>query len=110
MSDDSLILKVVTITLAAYGALLSTAIAVWNVYREITNRGRLRVRVNVAEMFAPGVGAIAKDKLWYKVTNVGRQPIWLSGRLASPFTAREVYRQEWTGLSVELTVTRQRPC
>jgi hypothetical protein len=27
------------------------------------------------------------------------------GRLASPFTAREGYRQEWTGLSVELTVT-----
>ncbi|SRR6266571_3157160 len=78
MSEDTLLLKIVTIALAAYGALLSTIIAVWNVYREVTNRGRLRVRVSIANKFAVGVGTIATNKLWYKVTNVGRQPIWLT--------------------------------
>src|SRR6266581_5705709 len=78
MSEDTLLLKIVTIALAAYGALLSTIIAVWNVYREVTNRGRLRVRVSIANKFAVGVGTIATNKLWFKVTNVGRQPIWLT--------------------------------
>ena len=67
-----------TAVLAIYGAALSTLVAAWNVYREITNRGRLRVRVTLADVAAAGVGRIATNRLWYKVTNVGRRPIWLS--------------------------------
>jgi hypothetical protein len=69
--------SIVTTVLAAWGALLSTAIAVWNIYREVTNRGRLRVIVTLADIAAAGVGTIAKNVVWYKVVNVGRQSIWL---------------------------------
>src|SRR6266404_4024471 len=34
--------------IALYGAGVATLVAVWNVYRAITNRGRLRVRVSRA--------------------------------------------------------------
>jgi len=67
-----------TILVAAYGAVVATAVAVWNIYRSITDRGQLRVTVTRADKFVPGVGDIEKDKLWYKVTNVGRQPIYLT--------------------------------
>ena len=72
------IVKHQTILVAVYGAVVATAVAVWNIYRGITDRGRLRVSVTRANVFAPGVGDVAKDKVWYKVTNVGRQPIWLT--------------------------------
>jgi hypothetical protein len=67
-----------TILVAVYGAVVATAVAIWNIYRSITDRGQLRVTVTRANKFVPGVGDIAKDKLWYKVTNVGRQPIYLT--------------------------------
>lgn len=78
----------VTTIVAIYGAVLSTIAIIWNIIREITNRGRLRVNVSRAQIFLPGEvridvssGAVnihSPDKLWYKVTNVGRQPLWLS--------------------------------
>jgi hypothetical protein len=64
-----------TILVAMYGAVVATAVAIWNIYRSITDRGRLRVTVTRVEAFAPGVD---EDKLCYEVTNVGRQPIWLT--------------------------------
>lgn len=75
MGQDS---SMVTTIVAVYGAAVSTLVAAWNIFREVTNRGRLRVSVNIAEMYQPGVGRIAADKLWYKVTNVGRRPIHLT--------------------------------
>ncbi len=66
-----------TAVLAIYGAVLSSLVAAWSVYREITNRGRLRVIVTLADIGAAGVGRIATNRLWYKVINAGRQPIWL---------------------------------
>lgn len=68
----------ITTILAVYGAILSTVAIGWNIFREVTNRGRLRVTVTLAEIHSEAVGLLAKDKLWYKVTNVGRQPIWLT--------------------------------
>jgi len=67
-----------TILVAAYGAVVATAVAICNIYWNIRDRGRLRVMVSRVNVFAPGVGDIAKDKLWYKVVNVGRQPIWVT--------------------------------
>ena len=63
-----------TILVAAYAAVVATAVAVWNIGREITNRGRLEVHVS-GEGFYPGGG---KKRLFCMVTNVGRQPIYLS--------------------------------
>jgi hypothetical protein len=68
----------ITTILAVYGAILSTVAIGWNIFREVTNRGRLRVTVTLAEIHSEAAGLLAKDKLWYKVTNVGRQPIWLT--------------------------------
>ena len=62
---------------AIYGAVVSTAVAVWNIYREFTNRGRLRVSVYPAGQTAAGLGIIAADRVAYSITNAGRQAIWL---------------------------------
>ena len=67
-----------TILVAVYGAIVATAVAVWNIYRGITDRGQLQVMATRADAVSPGLGNIWKDKLWYKVTNVGRQPIYLT--------------------------------
>lgn len=67
-----------TTILAAYGAVLATLVAGWNIFREVTNKGRLRVTVTLAEIHSEVVGLLAKDKLWFKVTNEGRKPIFLS--------------------------------
>lgn len=63
--------------MAIYGAVVATAVAVWNIYREVTDRGRLRVQVVKMNAVQGGV-IIATVKLWVNVTNVGRRPIWLS--------------------------------
>jgi len=81
------IIKYQTTLIALYGAVVATAVAVWNIYRSITDKGRLRVIVSRANVFAPGVGDIAKDKLWYKVINVGRQSIWVTHIGGGYFTA-----------------------
>ena len=67
-----------TILVAVYGAVVATAVAVWNIYRSITDRDQLRVMVTRADAVSPGLGNMWKDKLWYEVTNVGRQPIYLT--------------------------------
>ena len=62
---------------AIYGAVVATAVAGWNIYQEVmTYRDRLEVQVTRANVAQGGV-VIAKDRLWFKVTNVGRQPVWL---------------------------------
>src|SRR5712691_12427181 len=61
---------------AIYGAVVATLVAGWTIYRGITDRGALRVQVVNMDMVQGGV-TIAKDRLWVKVTNVGRQPIYL---------------------------------
>jgi hypothetical protein len=75
---DLILAWIVSNLVALYGAVVATAVAIWNIYPSITDRGRLRVTVTRANIFASSVGDIAKNKLWYKVTNVGRQPIWLT--------------------------------
>jgi hypothetical protein len=69
---------ILTILVAGYGAVVATAVGVWNIYRSVTDRGRLKVAVTRGNAFAAGVGRTFKEKLWYQVTNVGRQPIWLT--------------------------------
>jgi hypothetical protein len=64
--------------IAIYGAIVATIVGAWNIYQQVTTyRGQLAVQVVRMNMVQGGV-VIAKDRLWFKVTNVGRQPIWLS--------------------------------
>ena len=64
--------------IATYSAVVATLVGAWNIYQQvIMYRERLDVQVVRGEMIMGGVGTIAKDRLWYKVTNIGRQPIWL---------------------------------
>src|SRR5712692_6424124 len=62
---------------AVYGAIVSTAVAAWNIYRGLTDRGRLHVSVFPAVHAAAGLGIIAADRVAYSVTNMGRQPVWI---------------------------------
>ena len=64
-----------TDVLAAYGAFLATVLAVWDATRYVLERPRLRVTCYIAEMFAPGVGRVARNLLAYKVANPGGKPI-----------------------------------
>lgn len=67
----------VGLIVAIYGAAVATAVAAWNIYQQVvTYRDQLEVQVVRANM-AQGGAVIARDRLWFKVTNVGRQPIWL---------------------------------
>jgi hypothetical protein len=53
-------------------------VGAWNIYQQVvTYRARLAVQIVRTNMAQGGV-VIAKDLLWVKVTNVGRQPVWLS--------------------------------
>src|SRR6266404_9207285 len=70
--------------IAVYGALVGSASLAWNIYREITNRGRLRVDVGVGNLhlsgptFGVAEEPIQRDQLMFTVTNVGRRPIFLT--------------------------------
>jgi hypothetical protein len=66
-------ISVITTALAIYGAALSSIVAAWNIYWQATDRGRLRVSVTLAEIVDPNTGTVMRNRLWYKVTNVGRQ-------------------------------------
>lgn len=75
---DSGSATLVSLILAVYGAVIATLVAIWNVYQQVVAyRDELAVQVVRAEMVQGGA-VIATDKLWFKVTNVGRQPVWLN--------------------------------
>lgn len=73
----------ITFWIAIWGAILGTASFGWNIFRHVTDRGRLRVRCSIDFIVMPGafpLGAIRPRelKLTYHVTNVGRRPIFLT--------------------------------
>jgi hypothetical protein len=67
-----------TTVLATYGAIVSTGAVLWNIYRDLTDGGRLRVDCFIGFMALPGVGADHTYKLFFGVTNVGRRPIMVT--------------------------------
>jgi hypothetical protein len=71
------VLSPVTITdvLAAYGALLATGIAAWDVAKYALERARLRVTCYVGQLATPGVGITHRDLLTYSIANTGGKPI-----------------------------------
>ncbi len=66
-----------TLILAVWGAALGTLTAAWNIYRDYTNKGRLRVHCYIG-WIAGGGGVDRTDRLVYSVTNVGRQPVMVT--------------------------------
>jgi hypothetical protein len=67
-----------SLVLGVYGAVIATLVALWNVYQQVvTYRDRLAVQVVKVDM-VQGHMTVGTDKLWIKVTNVGRQPVWLN--------------------------------
>ncbi len=69
----------VTMALALWGAVLSTLSILWNIRRDIRDRGGLRVHCYVGTI-TYGLGAPdPQPKLVYTVTNIGRRAVVLSG-------------------------------
>lgn len=68
----------ITTGLAIYGAIVSTAAFVWHLYRDLTDRGHVRVRCYIGKIVG-GVGPPdRKDYLVYSITNVGRKPVMVT--------------------------------
>ena len=65
----------ITLTIAIYGALLSSILLGWKIYRDLTDRGRLRVHCSIGKIVIPGGPKDENDYLFYNVTNIGRKPI-----------------------------------
>ncbi len=64
-----------TTLIAIYGAILSSILLVWNVYRDLTDRGKLRVYCYIGNLISSAGLLDKNDYLVYSVTNVGRRPI-----------------------------------
>ncbi len=74
--------EAVTFWIAVWGAVLGTASFGWNIYRSAIDRGRLYVRCSIDHIVQVGAVAVGAarprgPKLTYRVTNVGRRPIFL---------------------------------
>jgi len=67
-----------TTVLALYGALVSSIVFGWNLYRDLTNKGKLRVHCFIGRAIIPGQPLDENEYLVYNVTNVGRQPIMVT--------------------------------
>lgn len=67
-----------TFVLSVWGALLSSITFGWNLFRDVTETGRLKVTCYVGSIITPGVGADPRQLLCWNVTNVGREPVVLT--------------------------------
>lgn len=70
--------ETVTLIIAIWGAVLSTIAIIWSVYRDLTDKGRLRVSCYVGSLVTPGVRIKKGNCLIWNVVNVGRQPVLLT--------------------------------
>lgn len=67
-----------TTFLAVWGALLSSVGLGWNLFRDLNNRGRLRVSCYLANLVSEGEGVDPNTYLTWCVTNIGKQPIMVT--------------------------------
>ena len=63
-----------TTLIALYGAILSSVLLGWNIYRDLTDKGSLRVHCYIGNIIIPGGPKDENDYLVYSITNVGRKP------------------------------------
>jgi len=65
-----------TILIAAYGAIVATGSLVWNILREVTDKGRL----SISAMIGRFLGApTSDDHFVLTITNVGKRPLMVKG-------------------------------
>jgi len=64
-----------TTALAVYGALLSTLVLAWTLYRDFTDRGKLELQFGIGRAMTQDGPKTYRDFLLYTVTNAGRRPI-----------------------------------
>lgn len=64
----------ITLALAIWGAILSTAAIIWNIIRDVGDKGKLDVAFYIGNILG-GIESPDKDLVFYKITNVGRKPI-----------------------------------
>lgn len=68
----------ITTILATWGAVVSSFAVGWQFYRDITQRGRLRVSCYIGKLVGGPGGIDPNDYLVYNVTNVGKEPVMLT--------------------------------
>src|SRR5437762_4724289 len=73
----------ITRRVAVYGAVVSTAIAAWTIYRDLRDKGRLRVELEIGRRTQGGIithrdPMTTADHCVVTITNVGRRPITAS--------------------------------
>src|SRR3989337_698423 len=66
----------ITTILAIWGAIVSTFVLGWNVFRDLTNRGKIKVSCFIGNEIG-GLRNSDKEVLVYTITNVGRKPIFI---------------------------------
>lgn len=64
----------ITLTLAIWGAILSTTAIIWNIVRDVGDKGKLDLMFYIGNIFG-GTKPSDKDYLFFKITNVGRKSI-----------------------------------
>ena len=65
--------------LVSFGSLAVSGVALgWNVYRDLIDRGKLRVSCYFAFMASRQEGVVQENILVWQVTNYGRQPAMVS--------------------------------
>lgn len=67
-----------TAVLAVYGAVVSTVALAWHIFRDVTDRGRLRVHCYLGRVLDPADAEDNRTHLIYHVTNVGRRPVMVT--------------------------------
>ncbi len=83
----------VTTFLAVWGALLSTALGGWTIFRDLRDRAKLQLDVMIGNVVP---GDDKTDYLFITITNVGRRPVVIKS-WAFHFEKREG-RREFGGI------------
>ncbi|TAN40727.1 MAG: hypothetical protein EPN22_17050 [Nitrospirae bacterium] len=70
--------ETITTILAIWGAVVSSFAVGWQFFRDIIQRGRLRVSCYIGELIGDPGGIDPTDYLVYNVTNIGKEPVMLT--------------------------------
>lgn len=66
----------ITTILAIWGAIVSTFVLGWNVFRDLSDKGKIKVTCFIGNEIG-GLANPEKDVLVYTITNVGKKPIYI---------------------------------
>lgn len=65
----------ITQLIAIYGAIVSSILVGWTIYRDIKDVGRVQLKCGFRELITPGTDYVEEDILVYTVTNIGTRPV-----------------------------------